>query len=95
MYSEIVNILGTTLKEATTKPLVTIEVIPSSGLLDTYIIYAAQNINGVVGYPVSRISLFTVTPKKTRFDQAWLVTSIDVKSDSAPLVTALQALTWS
>jgi len=95
MYSEIINILGTTLREATVKPLTTIEVIPSAGLLDTYVIYAAQNINGVIGYPVTRISQFTVTPKKTRFDQSWLVTAIDVKSDSAPLVTALQALAWA
>jgi len=82
-------ILGNILSQAATKPVVVYEI--SSTL--TYIIYPAKNVNGTILYPVSRV--YEYQTGYTRFDDASLSTSLDVKAGSAGLITALGALTWA
>jgi hypothetical protein len=91
--NELIGLLTTTYNAATEKPLAVYEVITGTGLTDTYLIYAAKTINGVLGYPCSRVSVYVIG--KTRFDASWLVTDLDVKAGSAPLLSALAALNWA
>lgn len=87
MYRELIDILTGTYNAATVKPLATYEVGNN-----TYIIYAAKNLNGTVGYPCFRVNEFTAG--QTRFDEAFLITVEDPKSGSATLINELAALTW-
>ena len=91
--NELINILTTTYNAATQKPLAVYEVVTGTGLTDTYLIHTQKNIGGVAGYPCLRVSLYATG--KTRFDASWLVTALDVKAGSAPLLSALAALNWA
>jgi len=87
MYRELLSILTATYNQATIKPLATYEISNN-----TYIVYAAENINGVVGYPCTRVNV--IATGLTRFDSSFLITSEDPKSGSATLQSELGALTW-
>jgi len=87
MYAEIVRVLSGTYLAATEKPLATYVVG-----INTYTVYAAKNINNIVGYPCFRVSNYAAD--KTRFDNSFLVTAEDPKAGSANLLTALAAAVW-
>lgn len=91
--NELINLLTTTYNAATEKPLAVYEVVTGAGLNDTYLVHAQKNINGVVGYPCLRVSLYATG--KTRFDSSWLVTALDVKAGSSTLLSTLAALNWA
>lgn len=84
---ELLSLLTATYNAATVKPLATYEISNN-----TYIVYAAENINGVVGYPCMRINV--ISTGFTRFDSSFLVTSEDPKSGSVTLQAELAALIW-
>ncbi len=93
MYNQIIQLLTTTLSENTKTPLAVYEISTGSGTSDTFMVFSAMEINGVVGYPCSRVS--EAPAGYTRFDSSWLVTALDVKAGSVGLISALQALTWA
>lgn len=84
---ELLSLLTATYNAATVKPLATYE---SNN--DTFIVYAPENINGVVGYPCSRVRL--IATGQNRFDAGFLTTAEDPKSGSATLITELTNLSW-
>jgi len=86
MLNDINALLTTTYMASTVRPLATYTV----GTI-TYIIYPIKSLEGIGNvYPVLRTYEFTTG--QTRFDDAGLITNLDVKAGGAPLLAALAAI---